>query len=171
MNRALLQSSLLLLLGCAAPMVLADGKKDNNPFEMTKEEQGLFDLLNKERAHKDLPALRPNPLLFQAARRHSANMAKQRKMEHLLDGKRPSQRIAAAGYNWAKVSENLAIAEVDEPPLTAIVKGWMDSKTHRENLLDKGVTETGLGIARNDKGEIYYTQVFARPRRPAKPSN
>ena len=96
MNRALLQSSLLLLLGCAAPMVLADGKKDNNPFEMTKEEQGLFDLLNKERAHKDLPALRPNPLLFQAARRHSANMAKQRKMEHLLDGKRPCSRAAAA---------------------------------------------------------------------------
>ncbi len=171
MKRALLPLFLILPLGTVASFAIADGEKEKSRFEMTKDEQGLLDLLNKERAKKDLPALRPNPILFQAARLHSANMAKQRKMEHVLDGKRPSQRVGAVGYNWAKVSENLANAEDGEPPLSDIVKRWMDSKTHRENLLDKGVTETGVGIARNDKGEIYYTQVFARPRRPAKPSN
>jgi uncharacterized protein YkwD len=171
MIRLFYLSPLIVIFGLTAPFVLADDKNEKSKFEMTKEERDLFDLLNKERAQKDLPALRPNPLLFQAARGHSANMAKQRKMEHELDGKRPSQRISAVGYNWARVSENLAIAEEGEPPLSVVVKGWMDSKTHRENLLDKNVTETGLGIARNDKGEIYYTQVFARPRRPAKPNN
>lgn len=171
MIRFLIRLSPMLLVTLAAPFVLADDKKETPKFEMTKEEQTLLDLLNKERTKEKLPALQPNPLLFKAARGHSANMAKQRKMEHVLDKKKPFQRVAAAGYNWGKVSENIAIAEDGEPPLTAIVKEWMESKTHRENLLGKDVTETGLGIARNDKGEIYYTQVFARPRRVIKPSS
>ena len=41
----------------------------------------------------------------------------------------------------------------------------MESKTHRENLLSDKVTETGLGIAKNAKGEIYYTQILRSPAR------
>ena len=164
MTPSFFRSPLGLLLLLASPIVLADDAKESPKFAMTKEEKDLLDLLNKERVKKDLPALRPHPLLFKAARAHAKNMAKQRKMEHELDRKGPPQRVEAAGYNWGKVSENIAMAEDGEPPLAAIVKQWMESQTHRENLLDKKVSETGLGIARNDKGEIYYAQVFARPR-------
>jgi uncharacterized protein YkwD len=45
------------------------------------------------------------------------------------------------------------------------MKGWMDSKGHRENILNPGFTEIGIGIARNDKGETYFTQEFAKPRK------
>ena len=169
MIRSLSRLSLLMLVSLAASLVLADDKKESTKFELTKEEQTLLELLNKERTKADLPALTPNPLLFKAARGHSANMAKQEKMEHELDGKRPAQRVEATGYNWGKVSENIAVSDGGEPPLAVIVKSWMDSKTHRENLLSKKVTETGLGIARNAKGEIYYTQVLARPRKLNKP--
>lgn len=162
--------SLLILVPLTASIGLAEDKKESAKFEMTKEEQTLLKLLNKERAKADLPALKPNPLLFKAARGHSANMAKQEKMEHVLDGKRPSQRVEATGYDWGKVSENLAVSEGGESPLDKIVKSWMDSKTHRENLLSGRVTETGLGIARNAKGDIYYTQIFARQRRIKPPS-
>lgn len=170
MIQSLSRLSLLMFVPLAASLVLADDKKESTKFELTKEEQKLLELLNKERTKKDLPALRPHPLLFKAARVHSKNMAKQRKMEHELDGKRPAQRVEATGYNWGRVCENLAIAEDGEPPLSVIVKEWMESKTHRENLLDKKVTETGLGIARNAKGEIYYTQIFARSRKVIKPA-
>jgi uncharacterized protein YkwD len=168
MIRSLFSSTLLVLVGLVAPFVGADDKKGSPKFEMSKDEKTLLDSINEERAKKKLPALRPHPLLFEAARKHSANMAKQRKMEHELDGKRPPQRVEATGYNWGKVSENLAVSEGGTPPLTEIVKSWMESKTHRENLLSKDVNETGLGIGRNDKGEIYYTQVFARQRRVRK---
>ncbi len=171
MIRSLFRLFSLLLLMPAVPFILADDKKESAEFEMTKDEKTLLDLLNQERTKKDLPALRPHPLLFKAARAHSANMAKQQKMEHELDGKRPAERVEAAGYDWGKVSENIAMAEDGTPPLTQIVKEWMESKTHRENLLDKNVAETGLGIARNDKGEIYYTQVFARQRKTKKSPN
>jgi uncharacterized protein YkwD len=153
-----------LLLLMASPIALADEKKEPAKFKMTNEEERLLRLLNQERTKNELPELRPHPLLFKAARGHSENMAKERKMEHELNGKKAENRVDAAGYDWGRVCENIAMAEDGEPPLSEIVKKWMQSKTHRDNILDKKVTETGLGIARNEKGEIYYTQVFARPR-------
>ncbi|HEY7328139.1 MAG TPA: CAP domain-containing protein [Gemmataceae bacterium] len=164
------QSFFLLLLLLTSPFVAADdakqaNKEDTKPFEMSKQERRLLELVNKERAKANLPELRPHPLLFKAARAHSANMAKQRKMEHILDGKRPSQRVEATGYDWGKVTENLITADQSDVPLEKIVKGWMDSKIHRDNILMKDVTETGLGIATNAKDDIYFTQLFARQRK------
>jgi len=168
------QAIILLLVILVSSSPAADdtqkaAKEEKKTFEMTEKERKLLELVNEERTKANLPALRPHPLLFKAARGHSANMAKQRKMEHILDGKRPSQRVEAAGYDWGKVTENLVTADQSDVPLERIVKEWMDSKIHRENILMKDVTETGLGIAKNAKDEIYYTQVFARPRKVAKP--
>src|SRR5579883_2472111 len=105
MIRSLIPVSSVLML--AWSFAVAEDKKDSPPFAMTKNERRLLELVNDERAKADLPPLRPHPLLFKAARAHSANMAKQRKMEHNLDGKRPAQRVEATGYDWGKVTENL----------------------------------------------------------------
>jgi len=171
MIRALSGLWFLALFAVVVPFLPAEGKKEAPKFAMTKDEQTLLELLNKERAEKELPPLRPNPLLFKVARGHSANMAKQEKMEHILDGKNPGQRVLAAGYDYGKVAENIAVSEGAAAPLSMIVKGWMESEIHRNNLLDDKVSETGLGIAKNDKGEVYYTQVFARPRKVNKSRN
>ncbi len=157
--------SFLLSLVLVVPYLSAEERKESTKFEMTKEERRLMELVNKERARANLPELRPHPLLFKAARGHSANMAKQEKMEHVLDGKRPSQRVEAAGYDWGKVRENILTADMLNVPPEKIVKAWMDSKVHRDNILSNDVSETGLGIASNAKGEAYYTQVFARQRK------
>jgi uncharacterized protein YkwD len=45
------------------------------------------------------------------------------------------------------------------------MKGWMSSKGHRENILKDMFTEIGFGIAQDDKGVYYFTQVFAKPRK------
>jgi uncharacterized protein YkwD len=165
MIQFLSQLSFMSVLVLALPFASVEERKESPKFEMTKEERTLMDLVNKERAKADLPALRPHPLLFKAARAHSENMAKQEKMEHILDGKKPSQRVEAAGYNWGKVRENLLTADMPHVPAEKIVKAWMDSKDHRVNILANDIAETGLGIARNAKGEAYYTQVFARQRK------
>lgn len=157
--------SLVSLLSFALPFASAEEKKDTPKFEMSKDERTLMELVNKERAKKKLPGLQPHPLLFKAARAHSANMAKQEKMEHVLDRKKPSQRLEEVGYNWGKVRENLLTADMPNVPLEKIVKAWMDSEEHQVNILANDVNETGLGIARNAKGEVYYTQVFARQRK------
>jgi uncharacterized protein YkwD len=152
----------LLALGTFRLTAADDPKpKDEPKFEMSKEEKEILELTNKEREKEKLPLLEPHPLLFKAARGHSANMAKQEKMEHVLDDKNPGQRVEDAGYKWMNVGENIAVTDT-EPP-AAIVKLWMDSKLHRANILGKEFRHIGIGIAKNDKGETYYTEVFASP--------
>jgi uncharacterized protein YkwD len=156
---------------CAALIVsawvLAAGRgadpEEPAKVKLSADEQKILDLTNKARAREDLPPLTPSAQLFEAARGHSANMARQGKMEHNLDGKKPSDRVTATGYRWSRVAEN--IAETDGDPLAVIFKGWMESPPHRANILNKDFTEIGIGIARNDKGDIYYTQDFGKPRK------
>jgi uncharacterized protein YkwD len=172
--------ALLAALGgtaLAAPCLIAEdpGKpqpaQDTTAFEMTAQEKELLGLTNQARAKEKLAPLKPSPLLFKVARAHSANMARQGKMEHVLDSKNPAQRAMAGGYDYAKVAENIAWADSEKAPVREIVQGWLNSKAHRDNLLDRRLQEIGLGIARNDKGEVYFTQLFGTPRkkRPPRP--
>jgi len=156
----------LLLILAFAPVGAAEDKpaeKPDDKFVMTKEEKLVLDLTNAERKKQNLPPFTPLPILFKVARAHSANMAKQEKLEHVLDGKQPWQRVLEAGYKTNWVGENCAAGEAYPPK--EVVKNWMDSEGHRMNILDKTYTEIGIGIVKSDKGEIYYTQVFTRPGR------
>ena len=53
-----------------------------NGFRLSKDENALLELTNKERDKAGLAPLRANAKLFQAARDHSENMAKQDKLDH-----------------------------------------------------------------------------------------
>jgi uncharacterized protein YkwD len=152
---------LLPVIWCHAPA--GDEKKEPAKLTLSEDEKTLLELTNKERAKEKMPPLEPNPLLFKMAREHSANMAKKGEMNHVLDGKTPPDRAKAAGYDYLNIAENIAAAE--NTPLPDVMKGWMDSKIHRDNILSKEVTEIGLGIARTEKGEYFYTQVFGRPKK------
>jgi uncharacterized protein YkwD len=143
-------------------VVVAAQEGKEKEFKITDDEKTLLDLTNKEREKEKLPPLKPNPVLFKVARAHSANMAKKGEMKHELEGKNPAQRVLDAGYDYATVGENIATS--DGAPLAEIMQSWMNSKIHRANILKDGYTEMGLGIARNGK-DVYYTQVFGRPRK------
>jgi len=130
---------------------------------LSAQERVLLELTNQERAKKKLPPLRPNAELFAAARNHSANMAKQNKMAHELDGQAPGERVRAAGYvpfNWG---ENIASGY---STAAEAVAGWMSSEGHRDNMLNPSFTEIGLGIVADERGNLFYTQVFGTPWRP-----
>jgi uncharacterized protein YkwD len=147
--------------GVLATLALARGG-EAPPFKMTAEEEKLLELTNQERKKKELPPLRGNPLLSKIARSHSENMAKQGKMDHTLDSKTPFDRMRDAEYKFLKGAENIAAGDAKNA-LAEIVRAWMESKAHRENILGPDYTETGLGMARDKSGQIYYTQVFAKP--------
>jgi uncharacterized protein YkwD len=118
-------------------------------------------MTNKARKENDLKPLTPDPRLFEAARKHSANMARQNKMDHILDGKNPFDRIKAAGYKYGYAGENVAFGNI---PIEETFKGWMDSPPHRKNILSPHFTQIGLGRVENAEGIAYYTQVFGSPR-------
>jgi uncharacterized protein YkwD len=151
----------VLGLSCILPLGSVTAQ-DKTRFMLTDEEQKLVDLVNQERKKHNLPPLKVSPVLCQVARAHSANMVKQGKMDHNLDGKSPYDRIKGAGYKYTLAGENLARGEVE---LEDVVKAWMNSKIHRENIAEEEYTETGVGIAKADKDRFYYTQVFANPRK------
>ena len=153
----------LLLAGLLAAAVPAREKKEPPPpGPMTEEEKTLLDLVNKERDKEKLPALKSDDRLRKAARGHSENMAKQGKLEHVLDGKRPGDRVDAVGYDFSRLGENIAFNDGGTPE--EVVKGWMESKAHRDNILKKEFKETGVAVATDAKGVKYITQVFAAPR-------
>ncbi|MGF1578775.1 MAG: CAP domain-containing protein [Gemmataceae bacterium] len=142
----------------------------NEPFvsgqtaelKLSKFENEVLRLTNEARKKKNLPPFKVNKSLTIAARAHSANMAKQRKLAHKLDGKGPDARVLKAGYNYMVVGENISQGTYTPKQL---LDGWMKSKFHRSNILDKEFTEVGLGRAKSKAGVYYYAQVFACPLR------
>jgi uncharacterized protein YkwD len=159
-----------LVLVCLTLGLLAATRAEEKPkekpvdkFEMTPDEKSVLELTNAEREKIKLPPLKPNPLLFKIARAHSANMVKQDKLAHELDGKHVDDRLKDAGYNFAWYAENVAAIEEFSPQV--VVKAWMDSKGHRENILSPRVTEIGIGLVKSAKDEVFGTQVFGKPAR------
>jgi uncharacterized protein YkwD len=137
--------------------------QDKPKLKLTDDEQKVLDMTNKERTARNLPTLKINETLTKVARGHSANMAKQGKMEHVLDGKGIVERVLGAGYEYAHVRENIAAGH--DWSIDTVMKGWLDSRPHRENMLADDVDEIGIGIVSDGKGNDYYTQVFAKKRK------
>jgi uncharacterized protein YkwD len=130
--------------------------------KLSKEEKLLIELTNKARAKEKLPPVKVNAILVQAARSHSANMVKQRKLEHELDGKRVDKRLDDLKYDWVNCGENIGnfnqLALVNE-----LFDGWMKSPVHRKNILDPNVDEIGIAIVHSPEQKLWYvTQVFGR---------
>lgn len=153
----LLTSGLLFI--CFTAMLPFADAKDPPKLQLSDDEKTILDLTNQARAKLKLPALKPDPLLFQAARAHSENMAKQRKMSHELDGKNPSDRVTATGFRFSALGENVASGTRLSP--AGAIDLWMNSPPHKANMLSDKYSLIGIGGARDDKGELYYTQVFA----------
>lgn len=127
----------------------------------------VLTLTNQFRQQNGLSALTYNTRLGTAAQGHSQNMALRDFFSHTgLDGSEPWDRVTAAGYQWSRVTENIAAGQRTAQD---VVQGWIDSPGHRENMLDPQVTQIGLGyyFLGNDTGtknyNTYWTQVFARP--------
>ncbi|MGD0094606.1 MAG: CAP domain-containing protein, partial [Planctomycetota bacterium] len=107
-------------------------EKPEAGVELSAEEKAVCELTNKERKNAGLEPLQLNAKLFEAARAHAANMLKHGKMAHKLDGQEAPQRVAAKGYRYALVGENVAYGQ--ETP-EEVVAAWMASPTHRANIL------------------------------------
>lgn len=127
-------------------------------------ERTTFDLLNQKRIEKGLQALTWNDQLANVARRHSQSMAKFDFFSHRgLDDKMVSDRADAEGLTkWRAIGENIAFNRGYRDPVGRAVELWLDSSSHRRNLLDSNWKETAVGIAVTSDGSYYLTQVFLK---------
>jgi uncharacterized protein YkwD len=123
-------------------------------------EAAAFQQINAYRASKNLPLLTRNSQIDQQARIHSQNMATGR-VPFSHDGF--SQRLQAIGIPYSSAAENVAYNQGFSDPATQAVKGWLKSPGHLGNI-QGNYNLTGIGVAANNKGEVYFTQIFLRSR-------
>lgn len=125
-------------------------------------ERTTFQLMNSERSMKGLAPLRWNDTLADVARLHSQNMAANNFFSHRgVDGLMVDDRAADYGVvDWRAIGENIAFIKGYDQPETIAVEKWMNSSSHRRNLLSQQWTESAIGVAQTPDGTFYFTQVF-----------
>ncbi len=106
--------------------------------------QELLDITNKDRAEKGLHPLVLSEKLSSAARWKADNMFQNNYWAHFApDGTSPWDFIKNSGYDYAYAGENLAKGFTHSE---AVVKAWMESESHRENMLSDKYKEVGFAI-------------------------
>jgi uncharacterized protein YkwD len=119
-------------------------------------------LHNEERAKEKLNSLEISPKLTKAAQRHAEDMAKRQEMSHKgSDGTMPADRIKEAGYVYRRSGENVAYGRYTPEKL---MQGWMDSPTHRKNILGS-YSQIGVACAIAEDGRSYWCVTFGLPLR------
>lgn len=112
-------------------------------------ESSITCLINDERASYGLQPVAPNSDLRQAALSHSNEMIRQSYFEHTSPaGVTFMDRIESTGYmrgarTWV-VGENLVWGTGPLSTPQALVRVWMNSPPHRENLLRPAFREVGV---------------------------
>jgi len=115
--------------------------------------------LNAERMNSGLRPLRLDARLSAVARAHSRDMAEHHFFAHVsprtgdLD-----ERLKRAGIRLKSSAENLSQGR----SAVEAVAGLMNSPAHRRHILNPEFEQVGIGIARDDDGVLYVTQVFGQ---------
>ncbi|OYX53903.1 hypothetical protein B7Y92_01190 [Candidatus Saccharibacteria bacterium 32-50-13] len=106
---------------------------------------GLLASTNDQRAAHNLTPLRMNSQLTEAAASKARDMLQQGYWDHNApDGAEPWVWVERAGYNYSKAGENLA---KNFSTASATVGAWMNSSTHRDNVLGAAYQDVGFAIA------------------------
>jgi uncharacterized protein YkwD len=136
--------------------IATDDSQPSLTYDATAERR-LLDMANRERARAGLPPLQKDEGLTQAARKHGAAMAGQKKLSHQFSGE-PNliHRLAAnTKTRLDQAGENVAFAgSVDEAQ-----DSLMHSPPHRANLLNSGYNVAGFSVIRSGS-LLYVTQDF-----------
>jgi uncharacterized protein YkwD len=105
-------------------------------------------LHNRERESNGLGRFSVNTLLNKSAQAKAQAMLDSNCWSHYCpNGKSPWDFFDAAGYTYIYAGENLAQGFFDNE---SVMQAWMNSPTHRENILKPEFNEVGIGIAYGD---------------------
>jgi uncharacterized protein YkwD len=116
-----------------------------------------------ERSFGPAPPVRLSEALAGVALGHASDMAVHNYFEHEdLAGHSPADRVRAAGYHEKLVGENIAYGPASTEE---VVRGWLESPGHCENIMDPRFAEMGIAFAAGQasKRGLYWVQVLADP--------
>ncbi|WP_240035319.1 CAP domain-containing protein [Neobacillus notoginsengisoli] len=116
-------------------------------------EKQIFDLTNVLRLRHELEPLKLDEKTAEVAYGHSLDMFESNTFSHISEKHgNLADRLKKAKVVYQAAGENIAANYMDAP---AVMEGWLNSKGHRESLLNEEFTHIGVGVHHK-----YYTQNF-----------
>lgn len=129
--------------------------------------QDLVTYTNMKRQANGLAPLKLNPQLSTAADQKARHMFAQNYWAHVApDGTTPWVFIKDSGYQYLYAGENLARG-FDKS--SDVIEAWMNSPTHKENMLSPNYTDIGFAIMPGNltgSDTILVVQMFGSPFSP-----
>ena len=119
----------------------------------------IIELVNKERINNNSQSLRINKQLMEAANNKAKYLIDNNIFEHNSNNKKFSDWVKEVDYDYSFIGENLA--ENFKNSETA-VNAWLNSPSHKENMLNNNFTETGVAVIQKNN-RIIVVQIFGRP--------
>lgn len=127
-----------------------------------KEKNEIIKMVNSVRAEKNLPPLIENKKLNILADKKAKIMANENNLSHTAGGyKTFSDFLIENNVKFLAVGEN--IARNWKTP-EEVMKAWISSKGHRANIMSEKFSQIGVGKAVSSNGDIYWVQLFIKPR-------
>lgn len=122
-----------------------------------KSEAEMFKKVNEERKKLAIPELIQFAPISGVARSHAKDMWERSYFSHYSpEGKDVGDRLGEANIKYSFAGENLALA----PTLSTAHTGLMNSKGHRENILEPRFKKIGIGVIDNGVYGKMFVQVF-----------
>ena len=75
------------------------------------------------------------------------------------NGERFKTAVEEAGFTADYVGENIAAGMIKPESVMGL---WMDSKGHKENILNPNYKYIGVGYSVDDESEYYWVQIFGK---------
>ena len=117
------------------------------PLISPKPDDNLIKAINIIREQNKLVPLKTSPSLETTAMRKAQDMVEKGYWAHKdPKGKQAWDMMTTQKYNYAHAGENLAKNYSNDKET---VDAWMNSKTHKENILNPNYTEAGIGRSKN----------------------
>lgn len=117
----------------------------------------VFKGANFQRVKNKLPALKISARCQAVAEAHAADMAKNRYLDHVSPTQGDFMSRATKAGLVGFIGENIAYGY----DASGVMNAWMNSTSHRANLLDPRFASTGIGVAFDRDGRPYYAQCFS----------
>ncbi len=129
------------------------------PIVMSSSEKSIYDRVNQYRHSRNLPPLTIDPIISAQAKVHSEKMARVGKIGH--EGF--NDRVQSVGKEivYRSAAENVGYSVGYAQPEAIAVEDWIGSPGHHKNMIGS-YDLTGIGSAKNARGETYFTQIFIR---------
>ena len=154
-----LRSALAFVGGLAVAFFVAEGPL----WALVGLEARVHDRVNVVRREHHLLPLRGNEQLAAVARAHAADMARRGYRAHLSpEGDSALDRARDSGVlGFRLLAENIGWSNVPGDRVPAVIRAWLESPTHRENLLNPAFNSSGVGQAETADGQTIVVQLFA----------